>query len=125
MTSKNDLVLSEKLSQVVVKGMQEKKASDITVMDLRDVKNSVADYFVICTGNSDTQLDSIYESIDEEVYKVFNESPWHSEGRENKEWVLLDYINVVAHIFQKDKRTFFSLETLWGDAIITNIEDLQ
>jgi ribosome-associated protein len=125
MTSKNDLSLSEKLSQVVVKGMQEKKASDITVMDLSNVKNSVADYFVICTGNSDTQLDAIYEAIDEEVHKVFNESPWHSEGRENKEWILLDYINVVAHIFQKEKRKFFSLETLWGDAQITNIEDLQ
>jgi len=125
MASRNELALSEKLSQVVVKGMQEKKASDITVMDLRNVKNSVADYFVICTGNSDTQLDAIYESVDDEVYKVFKESPWHSEGRENKEWILLDYSNVVVHIFQNEKRKFFSLETLWGDAIITNIEDLQ
>lgn len=125
MSSNNNLALSEKLSQVVVKGMQEKKASNITVMDLTNVKNSVADYFVICTGTSDTQLDAIYESINEEVYKVFKESPWHSEGRENKEWILLDYINVVAHVFQKEKRTFFSLETLWGDAQITNIEDLQ
>lgn len=125
MTSKNDLALSEKLSQVIVKGMQEKKASDITVMNLSNVKNSVADYFVICIGDSDTQLDAIYEAINEEVYKVFSESPWHSEGRKNKEWILLDYINVVAHVFQKDKRKFFSLETLWGDAQITNIEDLQ
>ncbi len=114
---------SEKLSQLVVKGMQEKKASDIVIMDLRKVTNAVADFFVICSGNSDKQLDAIASSIDEEVYKGLKEDPWHSEGKNNKEWVLLDYTNVVAHIFKKDRRTFFSLEKLWGDAEITQIEE--
>ena len=114
---------SEKLSQLVVKGMQEKKASDIVVMDLRKVRNAVADFFVICSGSSDKQLDAIATSIDEEVYKGLKEDPWHSEGKNNKEWVLLDYSNVVAHIFKKDRRTFFSLEKLWGDAEITQIEE--
>ena len=114
---------SEKLSQLVVKGMQEKKANDIVVMDLRKVRNAVADFFVICSGSSDKQLDAIATSIDEEVYKGLKEDPWHSEGKNNKEWVLLDYSNVVAHIFKKDRRTFFSLEKLWGDAEITQIEE--
>jgi ribosome-associated protein len=114
---------SEKISQLVVKGMQEKKASNIVVMDLRKVRNAVADFFVICSGNSDRQLDAIADSIDEEVYKGAKESPWHTEGKNNKEWMLLDYSNVVAHIFNKDKRSFYALDKLWGDAEITEIED--
>src|SRR6478609_8120287 len=114
---------SEKLSQLVVKGMLEKKASDIVVMDLRKVKNAIADFFVICSANSDKQLDAISESVDEEVYKTLKENPWHTEGKHNKEWMLLDYIEVVAHIFRKDRRSFFALETLWGDAVITEVSD--
>lgn len=114
---------SERLSQAIVKGMQEKKASDIVVMDLRKVKNAIADFFVLCSGGSDKQLDAISESIDEEVYKEVKENPWHTEGKNNKEWMLLDYITVVAHIFRKDRRQFYALEKLWGDAEITEIED--
>ena len=110
---------SEKLSQFIVKGMQEKKASGIVVMDLRSVRNAVADFFVICSGNSDKQLDAIADSIDDEVYKGLKENPWHTEGKNNKEWMLLDYTSVVAHIFKKDRRSFYSLEKLWGDAEIT------
>jgi ribosome-associated protein len=113
---------SKKLSDVIVKGMQEKKALDITVMDLREVKNAVADYFVICSGTSDKQLAAIADSIDEEVYKTLEENPWHQEGKHNKEWMLLDYITVVAHVFKKDKREFYALEKLWGDATIKHID---
>lgn len=123
MAKKRKGAASEKLSELVVKGMQEKKAADIVVMDLRKVKNAVADFFIVCSGNSDKQLDAIAESIDAEVYKALKENPWHSEGKSNKEWVLLDYIDVVAHVFRKDKREFYSLERLWGDAEITEIED--
>ncbi len=115
--------VSEKLSTTIVKGMQEKKAVDIVLMDLRKVKNAVADFFVICSGNSDKQLDAIADSIDEQVYKSLNENPWHIEGKNNKEWMILDYTNVVAHIFRKDRRSFYALEKLWGDAEITTIED--
>src|SRR5688572_28288060 len=114
---------SEKLCDAIVKGMQEKKAADILVMDLRKVKNAVADFFVICSGGSDKQLDAIAESIDTEVYKAVKENPWHVEGKNNKEWMLLDYFDVVAHIFRKDRRDFFALEKLWGDAEITEIQD--
>ncbi len=123
MAKKRKGAASEKLSEVIVKGMQEKKANDIVVMDLRKVKNAVADFFVICSGNSDKQLDAIAESVDVEVFKTLKENPWHSEGKSNKEWVLLDYIDVVVHVFRKDKREFYALERLWGDAEITEIED--
>jgi ribosome-associated protein len=103
--------------------MQEKKAIDISVLDLRKVKNAVADFFVICSGGSDKQLDAIADSVDEEVFKAVQENPWHIEGKNNKEWVLLDYFDVVAHIFRKDKREFFALEKLWGDAEFIEIED--
>lgn len=114
---------SKKLCDAIVKGMQEKKAIDILVMDLRKVKNAVADFFVICTGGSDKQLDAIADSVDEEVFKTVKENPWHVEGKNNKEWMLLDYFDVVAHIFKKDKREFFALEKLWGDAEMTEIEE--
>ena len=123
MAKKKKSLNSEKLSEAIVKGMQEKKGFDIVVLDLRKVKNAVADFFVICSGNSDKQLDAISESIDEYVFKKVKENPWHSEGKNNKEWMLLDYINVVAHVFKKEKRNFYSLEKLWGDAEITRIED--
>jgi ribosome-associated protein len=120
---KDSSTTSQKLSKLIVKGMQEKKANDIVLMDLRKVKNSVADFFVICSGNSDKQLDAIADSVDAEVLKGLNENPWHIEGKNNKEWMILDYTNVVAHIFRKDRRTFYALEKLWGDAEITEIED--
>ena len=113
---------SKKLCDAIVKGMVEKKAADILVMDLRKVKNAVADFFVLCSGGSDKQLDAITQSIDEEVYKAVKENPWHVEGKNNKEWMLLDYFDVVAHVFRKDKRDFFALEKLWGDAEMTEID---
>ncbi|MFZ5971923.1 MAG: ribosome silencing factor [Bacteroidota bacterium] len=114
---------TEKLRDLIVKGMQEKKANEIVVMDLRKVKNAVADFFIICSGSSDKQLDAIADSVDEEVFKGLKENPWHVEGKNNKEWMILDYINVVAHIFRKDRRTFYALEKLWGDAEITEIDE--
>lgn len=102
--------------------MQEIKAENITIIDLKGILNSVSDYFVVCTGNSDTQVDSIAQSIDKMVSEGANESPMNVEGRTNREWILLDYGNVVAHIFRKDKRDFYQLEELWGDAKIINVE---
>jgi ribosome-associated protein len=113
---------SEILCDAIVKGMQEKKAADILIMDLRKVTNAVADFFVICSGNSDKQLDAIADSVDQEVYKLVKENPWHVEGKNNKEWVLLDYFDVVAHIFKHDRRAYFALEKLWGDAEITELD---
>lgn len=111
---------AEELSKLIVKGMEEKKASDIVVMDLRKVKNAFTDFFVICSGNSDTQIEAISDSI-EEVTERLKEKPFRSEGKNNKQWILIDYINVVAHVFLKDKREFYGLEDLWGDAKVTRI----
>ncbi|MBD1398339.1 ribosome silencing factor [Pontibacter sp. JH31] len=115
---------SDILAELVVKGMQEKKASDIVVLNLKSLKNAVSDYFVIASASSDTQLDAIASSIEEEIYKATRQNPWQSEGRTNKEWVLLDYVDVVAHVFLKDKREFYALEELWGDANIKHIESV-
>jgi ribosome-associated protein len=123
MAKKRKVQSSKKLTEAIVAGMQEKKALDIVVMDLRDAKNAVADFFVICSATSDKQLSAIADSIDEEVYKAFKENPWHAEGKHNKEWMLLDYITVVAHVFKKGRREFYALEKLWGDAIIKEIND--
>lgn len=116
---KKNQITSTQLSELVVKGMLEKKAQEIAVLDLRHVKNAIADYFVICSGGSDTQVDAIADSVEDEVYKAVKQDVWHKEGKENKEWILLDYADVVAHVFKKDRRKFYALEELWGDAKIT------
>lgn len=117
-----DKTNSSYLKSVIIEGMQEKKASNIVVLDLKKVKNAVADFFVICTGNSDTQLDAIGDSVEDTVYKKLKQYPWQKEGKQNKEWVLIDYVDVVVHIFKKDKREFFALEELWGDAELIHID---
>lgn len=116
-------IKSNKLSEVVVHGMLEKKAEDVIVIDLRKIKHAVADYFVICSGNSDTQIDAIADSVEEEVKKSTKQNPWKREGKQQHEWVLIDYVDVVVHIFNKDKRRFYGLEELWGDAPITRITE--
>ncbi|QJW88995.1 ribosome silencing factor [Spirosoma taeanense] len=119
----NSEFTAEQIRDFVVRGMQEKKAHDIVVMDLRNVKNAICDYFILCSGNSDTQIDAISTSVEEEVYKASKQDPWHKEGKLNREWILLDYVDVVAHVFKKDRRAFYDLEQLWGDAEIQYIED--
>ena len=114
---------SDRLADVVVRGMQEKKGVDIVVLNLQELKNAVADYFVICSASSDTQLDALARSVEEEVEKALGQHPWQAEGRTNREWVLLDYVDVVVHIFLRDRRQFYSLEELWGDAEFTRVAE--
>ena len=113
---------SDTLADLVVRGMQDKKAADIVVLNLKELKNAVADYFIICSANSDTQLEAVARSVEEEIEKMTGESPWQTEGRTNREWVLLDYVDVVVHVFLRDRRKFYALEELWGDADIRYIE---
>ncbi|MBB6462990.1 ribosome silencing factor [Flammeovirga kamogawensis] len=113
---KDKSVGAEELAHIVAKGMQEIKAQNIEILDLRKVKNGVTDFFVICTASSDTQLDSIKDSIEKEVKDTVGEKPWATEGVGTQGWALLDYINVVAHVFLPKKREFYALEELWGDA---------
>jgi ribosome-associated protein len=114
---------SDTLAEVAVRGMQERKGTDIVVLNLKQLKNAVADYFIICSANSDTQLDALARSVEEEVEKLTGQSPWQSEGRTNREWILLDYVDVVVHVFLRDRRQFYALEELWGDAEFTYIEE--
>ena len=113
--------LEEKL-MLVLQGIQDVKGLDITIMDLRNIENTVCDYFVICNGNSNTQVNAITSSVQKVVSKAQQEKPWHVEGTENGEWVLMDFVDIVVHIFQPDIRTYYNLEDLWGDAKITVIE---
>ena len=113
---------SKQLSEVVAQGMLEKKGVDVIILDLRKVKSAVTDFFVICSGNSDTQVDAITDSVEQEVHKRAGQDPWHKEGKENREWILLDYVDVVVHVFKKDRRQFFALEDLWGDAEVIKVD---
>lgn len=122
---KNKEVSSETLSQLVAKGMLEKKGTEVTILDLRNINSAVADFFVICSGNSDTQIDAIAQSVDDEVFKATQINPWQKEGKINREWILIDYVDVVAHVFRKDRRLYYDLESLWGDAVVTVVEDSE
>jgi ribosome-associated protein len=107
---------SDYISELAIFGIQEKKGNDIVRLDLRNIFSSVTDYFVICHADSTTQVKAIANSIEEEVFKAIQQEPWRKEGLEYGEWILLDYINVVVHIFRTDKREFYGVEDLWGDA---------
>jgi ribosome-associated protein len=105
----------------IIKGIEEVKGNDIDILDLRGIDNTVCDYFVICNGTSNTQVNAIVHSIQKVVSKQLKDKPWHVEGTENGEWVLMDYVNIVVHVFQKHIREYYNIESLWGDARITSI----
>lgn len=107
-----------KLADTVVKALEDKKALDIAVIDLRKLNSAVADFFIVCTGNSKPQVDALADNVDRFVKLGLNEDPIGVEGKENMEWVLLDYSDVVVHIFQPSVRDFYRLEDLWADAEI-------
>ncbi|HET8753248.1 MAG TPA: ribosome silencing factor [Salinimicrobium sp.] len=113
---------SDQLIAQIIKGIEEVKGNNIDILDLREIENTVCDYFVICNGTSNTQVNAIVNSIQKTVSKSLKDKPWHVEGSENGEWVLLDYVNVVVHVFQKHIREFYDIESLWGDAKTTSIE---
>ena len=106
----------DELISLVIKGMEDIKGENINLLDLRNIDNTVCDYFVICDGNSNTQVNAIVNSIQRVVSKAIQEKPYKIEGIENSKWVLIDYINVVVHIFQKQTREYYDIEDLWGDA---------
>ena len=114
----------DQLVPAIIKGIQEKKGKDIVKLDLQQLQTRPTDIFIICHGDSTTQVDAIYKSVEDEVHKAVNEWPWHTEGQQNAEWILLDYINVVVHVFLKERRHFYAIEDLWGDAVIERFADL-
>ena len=113
---------ADELIALILHGIEEVKGLEINLLDLREIENTVCDYFIICTGTSNTHVNAIVNSIQKSVSKTIQDKPWHIEGSENAEWVLLDYVNVVIHVFQKHIREFYDIEGLWGDAKVTVVE---
>lgn len=111
----------DQLISLIIKGIEAVKGNNIKILDLRKIENTVCDYFIICDGNSNTQVSAIAGSVQKVVSKAIKEKPWHVEGESNASWILMDYVHVVVHIFQKETREFYHIENLWGDAEIISI----
>ncbi|OUU48020.1 MAG: ribosome silencing factor [Flavobacteriaceae bacterium TMED68] len=103
------------LIEKILMGITDVKGQDIEMIDLRKIENRICDFYIICSGSSNTHVSAILDSVKKKVSKTLKEKPSHTEGEENAEWILLDYINVVVHIFQKQVRDFYRIEELWGD----------
>jgi ribosome-associated protein len=116
------LRISNPLLDSIIDGLEERKAKNITILDLSNIKNRSFDYFVIADAESSTHVDSIASSVEETVKKQLDERPFHTEGWENAEWILLDYVDIMVHVFQQQTRDFYRLEELWADAEITRLK---
>lgn len=115
---------AKQLVDAIVEGIQDKKGTNIAILDLSKLDNTICQYFVICEGESTTQVDAITDGIEEYVREHLGDKPNHVEGRQNALWILMDYFDVVVHVFHKDQRGFYNLEELWADAKRTDIENL-
>ena len=125
-SSSNDqkTVDSDKLIEVIGEALLDRKAEDITVLDVHEL-TTLADKFVICHANTDVQIKAIADNVNKETKEQLNETAWKEEGRETRRWVILDYVNVVVHIFKKELREYYALERMWNDAPVRKIEDNQ
>ena len=103
------------LKETIISALDEKKAMNIVSLDFSKLNNPISDMFIICSGTSKRQVEALADHVDESVRKLLNEKPNHIEGMDSKEWILLDYFNIIVHIFVEDKREFFAIEELWGD----------
>jgi len=113
--------LDQLVTQIIL-SIEDVKGKDIDILDLREIENTVCDYFIICNGTSRTHVNAIANSVEKSVSKKLKEKPWHVEGSTNSEWILIDYVNVVVHVFQKHTREFYDIEGLWGDAVSIKLE---
>lgn len=113
---------SDLLITTIISGIEDVKGKEITILDLREIENTVCNYFIICEGTSNTQVNAIVNSVQRKVSKSLKDNPWHIEGNDNAEWVLMDYVDIVVHVFQKHIRDYYDIEGLWGDAVTTTIE---
>lgn len=113
---------TDQLITQILKGIDEVKGQDVEILDLREIENTVCDYFIICNGTSNTQVNAIVNSVQKTVSKALKDKPWHVEGSDNAEWILIDYVHVVVHVFQKHIREYYDIEGLWGDAKSVKIE---
>ena len=105
----------------IISGIENVKGLDVNLLDLRDIENTVCSYFVVCTGSSNTHVNAIVSAVQKTVSRELREKPFHTEGIDNSEWVLIDYVNIVVHVFQRQIREYYNIEGLWGDAKTTKI----
>lgn len=112
----------DRLVEAIVHGLQEVKGKDIVVLDLKDIPNAICQNFIICHGDSNVQVEALANSVEKQTREQLKEKPMHREGVANAEWIILDYFDVVVHIFRKETRAFYDLEKLWADAAITEID---
>lgn len=114
---------TEKLSEAILEGIQNLKGKDITIIDLESIQHTECSYFIICHGTSSTHVDSIAKSVEGSVKESLETDVWHRDGYRNALWILLDYGDIMVHVFQKEAREFYNLEGLWADAKIKTIEE--
>jgi len=112
---------TEILLHAILEGIERKKGLDIIKIDLKKINHSECNYFVICHGNSTTHVDSIAHSVEETVEEVTGEKAWHKDGYQNAIWILLDYADIMVHVFQHEARDFYDIENLWADAVVEEI----
>lgn len=124
MRKKKEEVENEQLVDTIIQSIQDKKGQTIVKIDLRDIKSTLCDYFIICQAESNVQVNAISENIAKEAFLKLKIEPHHIEGRDNAQWVLIDFFDVVVHVFQKDYRNFYKLEDLWSDGRTEVIADL-
>lgn len=112
----------EQLIEVIGEALLQKKAEEITLLDVRKV-TTLTDYFIICHATTDTQVKAIADSVTEETKKTFGERVWRKEGHDTNRWIVLDYVNVVVHVFIKELRGYYGIERMWSDAVVSEIKD--
>lgn len=116
---------NKRLLQHITEAIQERKGKQIKIVDMRQLESYVCEYFVICEGNSNTQIVAISESVHETLREQLHIKPYFIEGAGNALWVIMDYGDIMVHIFDKDTRRFYDLEHLWSDAVLTEIPDMD
>ncbi len=114
---------TEEIINAIVEGIHRRKGLDVVKINLEKINHSECKYFVVCHGTSNTQVDAIARSVEETVLEIAGEKVWHTDGYKNSLWILLDYADVMVHVFQKDARDFYDIENLWADAPIEKVED--
>lgn len=115
---------AEEINDLIVDSMQDIKAKNIVKLDLRKIEDSSTDFYIICEGDSTTQVKSISDNIYQRLKSEGHIMPSHQEGQQNSLWILLDYFSTVVHVFYRETRAFYELEDLWGDAVFTEYHDL-
>ncbi|MBR6104074.1 MAG: ribosome silencing factor [Paludibacteraceae bacterium] len=121
----NNTAEDKKIIEKIVEGIQDVKGKKIVIVDMTGLENYTCGYFVICEGESNTQVNSIAENIKDHVREELRVKPFAVDGMINAEWVAMDYGNIIVHVFQPEARAFYQLETLWEDASLNEIPDVD